>query len=270
MFRTAKGRAHGFTLIELLVVIAIIAILASLLLPAIAKGKAQGYRAKCMNNIKQLSTAWFLYTSDNADKFVTNGEGDGIVQTWVQGSFASAPRDATNFMLIVSPRYALFANYIQELKVYRCPSDRIAGTGVGNIEHPRTRSYAMNAYVGLTSGTQPFRGLPHAGYKVFKKTTDVTGIATSDLIVFADVNPESICRPMFGTYMNEDTFLHFPASHHLRGGIFSFADGHVESHRWMDNRTLGQRVADFHRHNEASPNNRDLKWLQARTTVAGR
>ena len=83
MHNRLGAHERGFTLIELLVVIAIIAILASLLLPALSKAKMSAQGTACGNNVKQFSLAWLMYT-DDSDGLLVNNSSTADTRTYRQ------------------------------------------------------------------------------------------------------------------------------------------------------------------------------------------
>jgi type II secretory pathway pseudopilin PulG len=275
----------AFTLVELLVVLATIAILAALLLPSLFAAKMQAVRVRCLSNQKQLIVAWILYAGDNDDQLALNGGDPTPVSAqphlWIYGgnhgaSESGRPSPAagdslTNALYLTGPNYALFAKYLPADTIYKCPADDANWPlwNTSTAAAPELRSYAMNSYMGLslasTANIAPLSIL--AAAQTYAKTAQISAASPANRFVFTDVNPASLCTPAFGVDVNANIWIHYPSGLHRQRGVLVFADGHTETHHWLDPRTLVRLTnGTFLPHNVPSPNNRDLAWLAARTT----
>jgi len=222
-----------------------------------------------------LIATWRIYSVDNRGRLVSNRQfqqptideeavREGQWISWVQGAFYD-PIESTNYAYILNPHYALFANYLQTTKVYVCPADKEQVT-IGPDPGPRIRSCAMSGYMGW-EGPADTRCISGA-YRTFNKDSDIpAAMMPSGAFVFIDVNEKSICWPYFGVKMDTEAFFNWPSSIHNRGGVVSFADGHIEYDRWVDPRTVNAYSGNYHNHDYSSPRNADLTWLQQRSTV---
>jgi prepilin-type N-terminal cleavage/methylation domain-containing protein/prepilin-type processing-associated H-X9-DG protein len=229
----------GFTLIELLVVIAIIAILASLLLPALAKAKEKVKTAQCLSNMKQLQLCYQMYVGDNNDLVPPNLNSGGTgtaasLDSWIAGA---AQTDTTTTNIANGVLY----QYNRSPALYACPANtkKVTSSSFGvttTVPMTRTCSIEYSLGGGNPAGAPLARNVTFGSYS---KYTQVRRPATK--IVFVDESENSVGDGCFGCYpanSNVQMWWNMACNRHSKGATFSFADGHTEFYKWRGTAVL--------------------------------
>ncbi len=223
---------RGLTLIELLLVMAIVSSLIAISLPTLVRVRNQAQGAVCIQNMKTLSLAWLLYKDDNDDRLV-----GGIAGTspgdWVQIASSGAGGVADEKEGI--RRGALFRYTGSTLDAYRCPADQRK----------------------LASGQAVFRSYSIAGgangeryedtYTPVERYSQILMPALKYIFVEeADPTEKNagswVLNPTAKVWVDPLAVWHGRSRSSL-----GFADGHAETHRWVDNSTIEMsKQQEFH------------------------
>jgi len=258
----------GFTLLELLVVIAMIALGATILVPALARTRANSPAFKCLDNLRQLTAAWSMYNGDNNNSLLTCENGISGRVNWCTGALDFTPNPSNWDVNAGIARSSLWLYTGSNAAAFKCPADQSA-VSVNGVLKPRVRSYSMSQAFG--TGTW----LGSSVWRTYANSAQI--VVPAKTFLFVDEHPGSINDSAFANVCtgaqptdppSAARIIDFPASAHHGAGNLSFADGHLEMHKWLGSTIKPPPSSSYLTLNVTAGDSwMDIQWLAQNTTV---
>ncbi len=217
-----------------------IALLATLLLPASAHTRPNSQAFQCLNNLRQLASAWKMYADDNGGKIVSAYPSyGGFTATWCAGN-AETGGGAGSYVYggadPIGIKLGLLWPYVKALGPYHCPTDRRIATAAAPVQFrgkPILRSISMNSYMaGRSLGASPDwvvtspTGARDPNHPVYIKDTEIK--LPGQTFVLVDEDQVSINDGMFIVNVGAAYLIDLPSRAHAFGYGINFSDGHAE------------------------------------------
>jgi prepilin-type N-terminal cleavage/methylation domain-containing protein len=229
--------ARAFTLVELLVVISIIALLMAILVPSLQRARSQAMATVCGVNVKNLSTGWVMYQTDNNNKLVGADAYRQVGWSWIVEP--ASPYDMQKH--IEGIKAGLLFKYLLNYKVYHCPADNRSQNPPGNdVYNLKSKmggyeSYAIPNPMGGIVQQKARTGMEYPA-KVYNQVKlpymKINFLEDSDNRGF-NLGSWFMNTPYDGKY----TWTAPIATWHHGGTVLGYADGHSEFYKWKDKRT---------------------------------
>lgn len=247
-------KARAFTFVDLLGLCAAVFICALIVLPALGRTHNNNAVTQTINNLRQLTSAWMMYPTQNGGRLVYSYPNYGGNQnTWCKGTAQTGGAPSSYTYGGADPRGIEGGDlwpYVRTHTPYKCPTDnRLAIQAAAPYRNlPILRSYSVNSYMaGTTFPETAIITSPSTWdsgpYRFFVRENQV--LKPSGLFVFIDEDGASINDSMFMVDMTgSKRFLDLPARHHSNCYPISFADGHAETYRMQEADSLSWDVGE--------------------------